>query len=69
LNPDNWRSEGKLPNGGVRVRHLPTRCVFDVWQDGKEVRAVLRLGAAGTDLFEEVKRWFKDLGRRQMLLL
>ena len=69
MNADDWLSEGKLPNGGLRVRHLPTRCVFDVWQEGLEVRAVLRQAAAGTELFNEAKAWFQIFGKRQTLLL
>ena len=58
MNSDDWHVEGKLPNGGLRVRHLPTKCVFEIWQTDKEVRALLRQGTAGTELFEEAKAWF-----------
>jgi hypothetical protein len=68
MNPDDWRAEGRLPNGGLRVRHLPTRCVFDVWEYG-EVHLLLRQGAAGTYLFEEVREWFESFGKRQLRLL
>jgi hypothetical protein len=53
----------------LRVQHLPTRCEFDVWQDNHGVRAVLRKGAAGTELFSEAKEWFQTFGRRQTRLL
>jgi hypothetical protein len=66
---DDWRMEGKLSNGGLRIRHAPTRCIFDVWMDGKEVRAVLRQGAAGNELFGEAKVWFRMFGREQPDLL
>jgi hypothetical protein len=58
MNHDDWRAESKLPNGGLRVRHIPTKAVFEVWMDGNIVQAVLRQGAAGTELFEEAKVWF-----------
>jgi hypothetical protein len=69
MNLDDWQAEGKLRNGGVRVRHLRKRCVFDVWQQGEDVRAVLRQGAAGNDLFEEAKEWFRKFGQNQPSLL
>jgi hypothetical protein len=69
MNPDDWEPEGKLPNGGLRIRHLPTRCIFEVWQQGRDVQALLRQGAAGTQRFEEAKVWFERFGRRQPNLL
>jgi hypothetical protein len=36
---------------------------------GSEVRVILRQGSAGTELFEEVKKWYGRFGRRQMRLL
>ena len=58
MNHENWRAEARLPNGGLRVRHIPTKTVFDVWMDGNVVLAVLRQGAASSDLFAEAKLWF-----------
>jgi hypothetical protein len=58
MKQDDWRAESKLPNGGLRVRHFPTRAVFEVWMDGDVVQAVLRQGAAPSELFEEAKAWF-----------
>ena len=36
MKQDDWRAESKLPNGGLRVRHFPTRAVFEVWMDGDQ---------------------------------
>jgi len=69
MNPDDWVAERRLRNGGLRIRHLPTRCVFEVWVDGKEVRVLLRQGAASTALFEEAKQWFLQFGKDQLDLL
>jgi hypothetical protein len=69
MNPDDWRAERKLSNGRVRVRHIPTRCLFDLWVQDGEVRVVLRQGAAGNELFEEVKAWFRKCGKDQPNLL
>ena len=66
---DDWQAEGKLPNDGLRVRHLPTRAVFDLWAQKGEIHAVLRQGMAATDLFNEAKKWFKRFGKDQPELL
>ena len=69
MNPDEWRSEDKLSNGGLRIRHIPSRCIFEVWMRDGEVRGVLRQGAAPTGLFNEAKEWFESFGLRQRTLL
>jgi hypothetical protein len=66
---DEWCIEGKLDNGGVKIRHVQKRCVFDVWQQDGEMRAVFRQGAAGNDLFDEAKAWFKAHGNEHPDLL
>jgi hypothetical protein len=66
---DDWRAERKLSNGRVRVRHIPSRCLFDVWVQDGELRIVLRSGAAGNDLFDETKAWFRAHGNEQLDLL
>jgi hypothetical protein len=69
MNPDDWRAEKKLSNGRRRCRHIPTRCMFDIWIDEGQVRAVLRHGAAPSALFEEAKEWFRRFGKDQPDLL
>jgi hypothetical protein len=69
MNPDDWVVERRLRNGGLRIRHMPTRAVFEVWVDEKEVMALLRQGAAGSSLFEEAKQWFLGFGMDQAQLL
>jgi len=56
--PTDYKSDGKLPNSCLCVRHAPTRCLFEVWTQGEEVRTVLRQGAVSTELFNEAKEWF-----------
>ena len=58
--PTDYKSDGKLLNGCLCVRHVPTRCLFEVWTQGEEVRAVLRQGPVSTEAFNKAKEWFSD---------
>jgi hypothetical protein len=69
MDANEWCVEKNLTHGRRRCRHIPTKCVFDLWIADGEVRAVLRQGAASSELFSEAKEWFWRFGKEQKELL